>query len=214
MPRPRFEKLDVAKKEAILNAALEAFAAHGFDGASYNQIIERAGVSKGAMYYYFDDKEDLYATVVRRELSGIWDEFKSLPDVKTVSEYWTMLHGFVDSFAGFALDRPLTMGLMRGVLRMKKEGIKNPVVQEIHELGNSFSRQFLELGRQVGAVRTDVPLETLALIIAAVDEAGDMHFLESIDEVGADEVREWGAIFVDVIHRIVAPEVVFPQETP
>ena len=83
MPRPRFAKLDPAKKEAILTAALEAFASHGFDGASYNQIIEKAGISKGAMYYYFDDKEDLFATVVRHELEDILQHFHTLPEVST-----------------------------------------------------------------------------------------------------------------------------------
>ena len=34
--------------------------AHGFENASLNRIIKKAGISKGAMYYYFDDKMDLY----------------------------------------------------------------------------------------------------------------------------------------------------------
>ena len=32
--------------------------------SAYNRIIERAGISKGAMYYYFADKQDLFATVL------------------------------------------------------------------------------------------------------------------------------------------------------
>ncbi len=214
MPRPRFEKLDPEKREAILNAALEAFATHGFDGASYNQIIERAGVSKGAMYYYFDDKEDLYATVVRRELAGLWDQFHTIPEISTVREYWEMMNGFIEGIARFALEQPMTMGLMRGVLRMKSEGIHSPVIQEIHEMGSSFATRFLELGQQIGAVRTDVPLEMLSLIINAVDEAGDFHLIENVDEMSEEALRDWGQIFVDVIHRIVAPRVEFPEETP
>ena len=62
MPRPRFEKLPVEKQEQILEAAAKEFTAHGYDGASLNRILEEAGISKGAAYYYFDDKADLYAT--------------------------------------------------------------------------------------------------------------------------------------------------------
>ena len=64
MPRPRFDKLPPDKRGRILEAAALEFAAHGFDGASLNRIISTAGISKGAAYYYFDDKADLYATVV------------------------------------------------------------------------------------------------------------------------------------------------------
>ena len=63
-PRPRFETLEPARRSAILDAAAEEFAARGFEAASYNRIIERAGTSKGAMYYYFEDKADLFTTVV------------------------------------------------------------------------------------------------------------------------------------------------------
>ena len=68
MVRPRFAKLPPAQQQAILRAALEEFAAHGFHDASLNRVIEAAGISKGSMYYYFDGKEDLYTHVARVEL--------------------------------------------------------------------------------------------------------------------------------------------------
>ena len=64
MPRPRFKKLAADKRAAIIEAAGVEFAAHGFQGASLNAIIAAAGISKGAFYYYFDDKADLFATVI------------------------------------------------------------------------------------------------------------------------------------------------------
>ena len=39
MPRPRFDKLAVGKRERILEAAAKEFAAHGYDGASLNRIL-------------------------------------------------------------------------------------------------------------------------------------------------------------------------------
>lgn len=214
MPRPRFDKLDPAKQEVILNAALEAFATHGFEGASYNQIIERAGVSKGAMYYYFDDKEDLYATVVRRELEGITEQFRSIPHVETVQEYWSMMREVTEGFMRFALLRPHTLGLFRGLLRMKKEGIHNPLIQEIHEIGNSFSRSFIDLGQRVGAVRADIEQELLVAIMSAVDEAGDMYLIEKEEGFTEQAMRDWGNTFLDLIRRILAPRVEFPEKSP
>ena len=64
MPLPRFHKLEPERRQAILDAASEEFAANGFEGASYNRIIAGAGISKGAMYYYFADKDDLFRTVL------------------------------------------------------------------------------------------------------------------------------------------------------
>lgn len=60
MPRPRFQKLSIEKQQAILEAAAREFSAHGYEGASINKILETAQLSKGAAYYYFDDKADLF----------------------------------------------------------------------------------------------------------------------------------------------------------
>ena len=72
MVRPRFAKLPPAQQQAILRAALDEFAAHGFHDASLNRVIDAAGISKGSMYYYFDGKEDLYAHVARVELERMF----------------------------------------------------------------------------------------------------------------------------------------------
>ena len=79
MVRPRFAKLAPEQQQAILRAALEEFAAHGFHDASLNRVIEAAGISKGSMYYYFDGKEDLYAYVTRTELERLFAGLGPLP---------------------------------------------------------------------------------------------------------------------------------------
>src|SRR5437763_8117985 len=53
-------------REAILNAAEEVFAEHGFDGARIDAIAAEAGYNKSLIFHYFDDKLGLYAEVVRR----------------------------------------------------------------------------------------------------------------------------------------------------
>src|SRR5262249_60740681 len=50
----------------ILEAALELFAASGFEGASTRTIAERAGVNLPAIQYYFGSKEGLYRAVVEQ----------------------------------------------------------------------------------------------------------------------------------------------------
>src|SRR5438067_1020216 len=65
MPFARFEKLAPQKREHLLDVAAREFALHGFAEASINQILEQAQMSKGTAYYYFEDKADLFCTVVR-----------------------------------------------------------------------------------------------------------------------------------------------------
>lgn len=53
-------------REAILDAAEEVFAQHGFDGARIDAIAATAGYNKSLIFQYFGDKLNLYAEVIRR----------------------------------------------------------------------------------------------------------------------------------------------------
>jgi AcrR family transcriptional regulator len=48
---------------AIVDAAKELFVEHGFDQTSVTDILERAGISRGALYHHFAAKEDVFAAV-------------------------------------------------------------------------------------------------------------------------------------------------------
>lgn len=66
---PRWRRRKTARPSEIVAAALEVFAEKGFAGARLEEIAARAGVSKGALYLYFDTKEDLFRAVVQETVS-------------------------------------------------------------------------------------------------------------------------------------------------
>ncbi len=65
MAQPRWQRRAEDRPREICAAALEVFAEKGFAAARLAEIARRAGVSKGTVYLYFEDKEDLFRAVVR-----------------------------------------------------------------------------------------------------------------------------------------------------
>ncbi|MFB1050237.1 TetR/AcrR family transcriptional regulator [Paraliobacillus sp. JSM ZJ581] len=55
-----FENLDLEKKNRIINAALQEFSEEGYQRASTNRIVKAAGIGKGMLFYYFQNKQSLY----------------------------------------------------------------------------------------------------------------------------------------------------------
>jgi AcrR family transcriptional regulator len=53
-----------ARREQILDVALEVFATAGFHGASMNEVAEAVGVTKPVLYQHFDSKRDLYQALI------------------------------------------------------------------------------------------------------------------------------------------------------
>ena len=58
---------DSAKRRQIVQGARSIFLAQGFDAASMSDIARAAGVSKGTLYVYFDNKEQLFEAIVHEE---------------------------------------------------------------------------------------------------------------------------------------------------
>jgi AcrR family transcriptional regulator len=52
-----------ATREALLTAARSLFAEHGYAGVATEEVVRRAGVTRGALYHYFRDKQDLFRAV-------------------------------------------------------------------------------------------------------------------------------------------------------
>src|SRR5215510_12388899 len=76
--RPRAER-QAQRREAILSAALEEFAARGFAATRLDDVARRADVAKGTIYLYFRDKESLFQELVRTMLSPLVGAIAAAP---------------------------------------------------------------------------------------------------------------------------------------
>jgi len=56
----KFKLIETKKKERLINCAFEEFGTNTFEKASTNRIVKNANVSRGLLYHYFENKQDLY----------------------------------------------------------------------------------------------------------------------------------------------------------
>ncbi|MHA6643037.1 TetR family transcriptional regulator C-terminal domain-containing protein [Mesorhizobium sp. A623] len=80
-PAPHRTRIQQEKREIILEAALEVFAAHGFRGATIDQIADAASMSKPNLLYYFRRKEDIHEALMQRLLDTWLQPLRELDDV-------------------------------------------------------------------------------------------------------------------------------------
>jgi AcrR family transcriptional regulator len=216
MPRPRFLKLAAARRDAILDAASREFAAHGFDDASLNRILDAAGISKGAAYYYFDDKADLFGAVIERFVESVLCEW-SLPSLEDVDRdtFWPALEDAqrraVDLLRTRALDGgggdAWMLGLARAMWNAPPALRQSEALAPVFRRGMALVVRLLEHGRRLGAVRDDVPLELQMALIFAVDETWDRWVSGHMDGMSPVElVALWGRLMA-TYRRLLAPDV-------
>jgi AcrR family transcriptional regulator len=204
MPRPRFDNLDPDRREQILAAAADEFATRGYSAASLNRIIEEAGISKGSLYYYFDDKTDLLATVVRTAFERMLGEAAGFdPELLTAEDYWEALREIGLQSLELLHRDDWCSRLALGFPRLRTEPEAAEAVADALEFGRNLATRLLARGQAIGVVRTDLPLDLLVATTMAMDEAGDRWLAERYATLDRDELRRLTEARVDLLRDML-----------
>jgi TetR/AcrR family transcriptional regulator len=138
-------RIQQEKREIILDAALEVFSAHGFRGATIDQIAEAAAMSKPNLLYYFRSKEDIHRTLLHR-LLDMW--LAPLRDMDEAGDPISELRSYIRSKIEMARDYPRESRLfanemLQGAPRILEilTGELKPLVDEKAKVLRGWMRQ-------------------------------------------------------------------------
>ena len=149
---PRWRRRKEARPAEIIAAAMAVFADKGFAAARLDDIAARAGVSKGALYLYFETKEDLFRAVVTEALAPNFDAVQA------------MAEGFEGPFS--ALAGALLPNLARIAATTPVGAVMKMVIGE--------SRNFPELARVWHDALVSRALTLISGLIAAAQRRGEV----------------------------------------
>ena len=203
MPRPRFEKLPAKKRERILEAAAREFTAHGYDGASLNRILDEAGISKGAAYYYFDDKADLYVTAVQHYSQELFAVTAFDPLQLTAENFWEAITEiYRRQFTDYA-ERPWVFGVVKAGGSSPADLFAGGPLAEMMAQAQFLLLQLIRHGRDLGVIRHDVPEDLLLSLVVAVDDAHDRWLYARGPELSVDDLEEAALRMGDTLRRLL-----------
>lgn len=170
-------------RSTILDSALELFSMNGYEATSVAEICGAARVSKGAFYYHFPSKQDLFLALMTTWLDGVEDFFNkaasSAPSVPEALERMAGTTGriFNDLESGF----PILLEFWQQASR-QPEIWKRAVAPYRHYL--DFFANFIQSGIEEGAFETDLDPHCTARILMAM--AMGLLLQASFDPNGAD----------------------------
>jgi AcrR family transcriptional regulator len=166
-------------RAAILDAAESRFAAHGFDGTTIKQIAGVVGVNTALLYYYFADKEALYAAVIARLLERLSGEMsQSMADGASPDEAiraFTATQGAV-----FAANPRMIKIIGRELVDHEARHAQAPIRQLA---ATTFARlhSLVSAGQKAGLFRRDIDARFAAISIVA--QTAYFHFARPAVEI-------------------------------
>ena len=99
--KPRWQRRKDARPDEIIQAALEVFAERGFAATKLEDVAKKAGVTKGTIYLYFENKEALFKALIRGTIVPVIAQGEEIAQAftgsardlfeKLVREYWRLV---------------------------------------------------------------------------------------------------------------------------
>lgn len=215
MPFDRFEKLAADKRERILDAAAQEFAAQGFEGASVNRILERAQMSKGAAYYYFADKADLFGAAVSYaseyiQLAGMVVDLVGL-SAETFWPTFAELHRLplLRSF-----ERPWLFVVIRVAGRLSPELLEKEPLASLARRVRTLVMDLIRRGQELGVIRKDLETDLIFAWLQGLDEASDRWLMERWAQLDRAMIARISDETTEAMRRTLAPDAdaVSPEE--
>ena len=163
----------------MLDAAAWAFARHGYEGASFNRIMAGVGASKGATYYWFTDKADLYRTVVDESVNKMVAVMGEIEPAVSGAAFWRRVGRHFEDVSRFYREDPAAAVLALSVARGDAD-------DELMERGRKWFDMLVAEGRRCGAMRTDLPADLSAEVIWSMTEAADRWLARNRLDLGPD----------------------------
>lgn len=164
--KPRWERRKDARPQELLAAALDLFVERGFAATRLEDVARRAGVSKGTLYLYFANKEELFKAMVRETIVPVLGEAEqsiaafdgSSGDLlRAILRSWWQRYGCT-KLAGVTKLMMAEAGNFPELNRFYNE--------EVIDRANAMIARILERGMACGEFRS-VDTELMTLILTA-----------------------------------------------
>ena len=200
MKTARRQRLDSAVRDRLYSVATEAFVRGGYERASLNAILAAAGVGKSTFFYYFVDKEDLFASVIEAAVARIAAAVGPVELPKRPLRFWREARALIERWGQAAANERGFLGLLRAMQPLRRTA--SPRLAQVMSEVRLTYRALLTRGVKLGVVRNDIDVDTLIALADAIDIALDDQFHQNPDP-DDDTLAAHRARVFDGIQRIL-----------
>lgn len=185
------------RRNEILDVAYELFSSKGYDSTSVMDILERTGIAKGTLYYYFRSKEDIMNGIIERIISRMLEKAGAVAIDSTLSVHDKLLH----TVMSLHLDEDKGQELMNHIHNPQNALMHQKQLEALVQGVTPILSSIVEEGILQGLFTTPFPYESAEMLIIYSQIAFDHPSFNSEEEA----VRKISA-FICNMERILGAE--------
>jgi AcrR family transcriptional regulator len=167
----------IAKREEILERALDVIARGGYRKASVKELADAVGLSQAGLLHYFESKEELFAEILRKRdelaLAALREDLAPIEDLRsvlvTVAQHNAEVPGLVELYGRLAVAATDPQHPAHAFFLQRGEAVRSLFVH------------LLAKQQAAGNLTDRIPLETLARILQAVTDGLQLQWMMERD---------------------------------
>jgi AcrR family transcriptional regulator len=163
-PSVRWRRRKTARPAEILSAALASFAERGFAATRLDDVAARAGVTKGTLYLYFRNKEELFKAVVRQELLPTIEWAEAMV-AQSAASSMVMLEQLAELFSRIISSRLSAIPKLVLTEAGNFPDLARFYLEEVVDRGKALLRKVLERGVETGEFR---PIDSESVVLCVI----------------------------------------------
>ncbi|HUA35534.1 MAG TPA: helix-turn-helix domain-containing protein [Candidatus Binataceae bacterium] len=187
-----------AVREKIIDGARKLFAEKGYANTSIPDLVNAAGVTRGALYFYFKSKDDLFAEVFERVLRGMFA--KTLAAAAEGPTLWGRIHNGREAFLDCCSEPEAYRIVLADGRSVLSPARRREIRSRMGPVQANFVQSMVAALRQAGEVPGTLPLEPISSLMTGAFEAAAVRIAESNDKPKARrEISETLDLFVSAL---------------
>lgn len=188
-----------AYREAILDAAIGLFAERGFSSIKMSEIAKAAGVAKGTLYNYFDDKEEVFAALAERGRQHFLD---GMDAAMASVQGWARLEAQIRHMLGFLAQNRALVRIYLEATGLDPRSKADPGRLDGELAVRKRMSDCLSDLVAAGEIRSDLPLDLLVTLLSGSIEACAKA---GFDCCGAKPLEVRAELLIEVFRKGVVP---------
>lgn len=161
--KPTFDNLPEEKRHRILEVATKEFAKKGYHDASISNIASKSGISVGAVYKYFDNKQDLFLTIADHSIDRMEQLLLGLAeaDEDVIIKVEKILREIISA----SRENGVLVKLYNGMTAINDKKLAKQFAVEMESMTARIYIEAIIEGQKNGEIRKDIDPQVAALLI-------------------------------------------------
>jgi AcrR family transcriptional regulator len=195
MPKPTFLNLPEEKRQVFIKIALNEFADHDYHSASVSKIVEKAGIAKGSLYQYFEDKQDLFLYLLEVANQDMLESIRRSPPPDPQAGFFETLRWQMSATVRASVQFPVQSRLARRAYTSPLP-FRDKMMEQARKVRGEHFEQMVAQAQSGGELRLDLDPAVAGFMVQGL--LGDLgpflqaKFGTTVSKRGNPAKTRWG----------------------